>query len=189
VSNVASAITRALSSGGRLARRKHARLAAVLALAGAVTACTPGAYSLDLFREMHYQESQRLQEPNRLAPPPGAVPITGRSPSLTYDQARSATNPVPASAQSREQAKKLFEVNCAVCHGPNADGKSLVADRFAAAGVVPPVDFRSQRVRNRTDGELYWLVTNGIGNMPAFGDLLTDDQRWMLVQYIRNPGQ
>jgi mono/diheme cytochrome c family protein len=96
---------------------------------------------------------------------------------------------MPQSAQNREQAQKLFQVNCAVCHGQAGDGKSLVSERFASAGVVPPVDFRSQRVRSRTDGQLYWLVTNGIGNMPAFHELLTDDQRWMLVQVIRNPGQ
>ena len=173
---------------GRLLGRR-ARFAAILAIAAAVAACTPGAYQIDLFRELHYQPSQRLQEPNRLAPPVGAVPITGRSTALSFDEAAPLQNPIPATAQNREQAQKLFSVNCAVCHGPNADGKSPVADRFATAGVVPPVDFRSPRVRGRTDGQLYWIVTNGVGNMPPFGDLLTDDQRWMLVQVIRNPGQ
>jgi len=169
--------------------RVRARLAAVIALAGVAAACTPGAYQIDLFRELHYQPYQRLQEPNRLAPPPGAVPINGRSPALSFEEASSLQSPVPATAQSREQAQRLFQVNCAVCHGQNADGKSPVAERFATAGVVPPVDFRSQRVRSRSDGQLYWIVTNGVGNMPPFGDLLTDDQRWMLVQVIRNPGQ
>ncbi len=61
-----------------------------------------------------------------------------------------------------------------------------MAERFTAASANPPVDFTSQRVRARTDGELFWLITNGIGNMPPFGDILTDNQRWQLVQVIRN---
>jgi mono/diheme cytochrome c family protein len=164
-------------------------LTTVAALAGALSACTPGAYSLDIFREMHYQPSQRLQEPNRLAPPAQSVPISGRAPAIEWNDASSLQNPYPATAQSREQAQRVFQVNCAVCHGKNADGTSAVADRFKTAGAVPPPDFRSQRVRSRADGELYWLISEGIGNMPPFGELLTDEQRWSLIQVIRNPGQ
>ncbi len=165
--------------------RRPAATVGIIALAGAVAACTPGAYTFDIFREMHYQPSQRLQEPNRLAPPAGAVPLSGRSPVVTWDQAATLQNPVPANDQTRAQGQRLYQVNCGACHGQNADGKSEVSTRFANAGVVPPVDFRSDRARNRSDGQLYWLVTNGIGNMPPFGEILTDDQRWMIVQHIR----
>jgi len=182
-------MSRAVGIGGIRLRGRVTLVTTVLGLSGALAACTPGAYQLDIFREMHYQPSQRLQEPNRLAPPVGAVPISGRAPAIQFDQAGSLQNPYPATAQSREQAQRLFQVNCAVCHGKNADGDSAVAQRFKTAGAVPPVDFRSQRVRSRTDGELYWLISEGVGNMPPFGELLTDEQRWSLIQVIRNPGQ
>jgi mono/diheme cytochrome c family protein len=41
-------------------------------------------------------------------------------------------------------------------------------------------------VRQHTDGELYWIVANGLGNMPAFGDQLTDTDLWSAVLAIRN---
>lgn len=173
-----------LPSGARAARASLA--AAAVGVGITLAACTPGAYSVDLFREMHFQPSQKLQEPNRLAPPVGAVPVSGRAPALTFDEATDLQNPVPANAQTLERAQNIFAVNCAACHGQNADGQSPVADRFSAAGAVPPVNFRDARARNRTDGQLYWILTNGVGNMPPFGDLLTDDQRWTLVRYIRN---
>jgi mono/diheme cytochrome c family protein len=106
---------------------------------------------------------------------------------VSWDQASTLQSPVSSSAQTREQARKLYDVNCSACHGKTANGQSEVASRFSAAGAIPPPDFRSPRVTGRTDGQLYWLVTNGIGNMPPFGDLLTDEQRWMVVQFIRNP--
>jgi mono/diheme cytochrome c family protein len=187
VTDVVSAAIRALKLPGHASWRRPAALVAAVALAGALSACTPGAYTFDIFREMHYQESQRLLEPNRLAPPAGAIPISGKSPAVSFEQAAALQNPVPATDQSRQQARQLFLTNCSACHGRNADGQSEVATRFAAAGAVPPPDFRSSRVQGHTDGQLYWLISNGISNMPPFGDLLTDEQRWTIVQYIRNP--
>jgi mono/diheme cytochrome c family protein len=40
-------------------------------------------------------------------------------------------------------------------------------------------------VRRHTDGELYWIVANGLGNMPAFGDKLTDQDLWSVVTEVR----
>ena len=45
----------------------------LLAVALLAVACTPGAYPIDIFPEMHYAPAQRRLEPNRLAVPPGAV--------------------------------------------------------------------------------------------------------------------
>ena len=147
--------------------------------------CNPGAYPVDLYREMHYQVSQRRLEPDRLAAPPGAVPISGGRPSYTFDEATGLQNPVRRTPESIELGRSTFKVNCAMCHGSTGNGKSLVADLFARSNALPPVDLTGQRARSRTDGQLYWLVTNGIGNMPPFGDLLTENERWALVYTIR----
>ncbi len=155
----------------------------LLALLGA--ACNAGAYPVDIFPEMHYAPAYRRLQPERL-PPPGAVPITGGKPTYTFAQAGGLANPVPATADTLAAAKATYGVNCAMCHGADGHGDSPVAAYFRAAGVVPPVDFASPRVRGRSDGQLYWLVTNGIGNMPPFRDLLTDEQVWSLVDYIRS---
>jgi mono/diheme cytochrome c family protein len=47
------------------------------------------------------------------------------------------------------------------------------------------VDFGSDRVRGRTDGQLFWIIANGLGNMPAFRDLLSERDLWMVVLFVR----
>jgi mono/diheme cytochrome c family protein len=163
-------------------------VAACAGLAGMLllTACTPGQYPIDIFRELHYQQSYRLLQAERLAPPPDAVPVTGGQATYSYEQASAMQSPVGSSPQRLEQAQMLYRVNCAMCHGGDGRGTGMIAERFAANSANPPADLTSQRVRGRSDGELFWIVSNGLGNMPPFGDLLTDDQRWTVIQAIRS---
>jgi len=163
-----------------------ARLLPVLALAMLTLAsCGQGAYPGDIFPEMHHQASFRRLEPQRPAPPEGAVPMDGGHVAYTYDEAGKLTNPVASSPQVMQRAQTLYATNCAMCHGPSGHGDGRVAAYFKAAGRVPPVDYASSRVSSRSDGQLYWLITNGIGGMPAFKDLLSDDDRWTLIYFIR----
>lgn len=150
----------------------------------ALAACSQGAYPGDIFPEMHHQASYRRLEPQRLAPADGAVPVTGGQPSYTFDQAASLSNPVQASAQTMATGQSLYAVNCAMCHGASGHGDGVIAAYFKAAGRVQPVDYNSPRVKARTDGQLFWLITNGIGGMPAFRELLTDQQRWTVIYFI-----
>jgi mono/diheme cytochrome c family protein len=167
--------------------RQPSRLGALgflLAVVAVASACQPGPYPLDVLPEMHYQVSQRILEPDRLAPPPDSVPTSGRRVSLAFDQAGALTNPVPRT-QGLERGRQVFAVNCSACHGKDGHGQSVVAEHFKARGFVPPVDFAAARTQSRTDGQLYWIVVNGLGNMPPFGDLLTDDEVWSAVYAIR----
>jgi mono/diheme cytochrome c family protein len=138
----------------------------------------------NIFPEMHYSPAQRRGEPTRLAPPPDAVPVTGGRPAYTFDEAASLRAPT-AVADASSRGAELYRVNCALCHGPDGRGDSLVAERFRAAGEIPPINLSSDRVRGRTDGQLYWLIGNGIGNMPPFGSLLTEEELWQVVGFVR----
>src|SRR5687768_855565 len=136
-------------------------LAAVATMLGALlSACYPGSYPVDYFREMHYQQSQRLMESERSSPPPGSVPRTGARPVLTFAEAGTLQNPTRRTPEAQAAAAALFKVNCAVCHGERGNGQSFVAERFTAAKQVPPADLTSSRIRSRSDGEIYWIVTN-----------------------------
>lgn len=164
-----------------------ARLLLVAGLAVLAMACNTGAYPLDIFPEMHYQPSHRPLEPQRLTVPEGAVPVTGAAPSFTYAQAQNLTNPLPRTPQGRERAWQIYGVNCATCHGPTGDGQGPMTPYFAGsvAAVVPPVDLAAPRVQSRTDGQLWWILGQGLGNMPPYRQLLSDDDIWLLVQVIR----
>jgi mono/diheme cytochrome c family protein len=159
-----------------------------LGLAALLTvACNSGSYPVDVFPEMHYQPSQRRLEPERLAAPAGAVPVTGAQPRLTFDQAGGLANPVPRTAEAEARARELYRVNCAMCHGSDGRGQGALAPYYNQnpAASVPPTDLAAPRVRARTDGQLYWLLAEGIGNMPAYGTLLTEQELWTVVRAIR----
>jgi mono/diheme cytochrome c family protein len=149
--------------------------------------CATGTYPLDIFPEMHNQPSQRYLEPERRAPPPGAVPVSGARPRLTFEQAANQPNPVPQTTETLARAVELYRVNCATCHGADGRGQGPMAAYFREnpAAPVPPVDLASPRVQQRTDGHLHWLLANGIGNMPAYANLLTDQDLWALVTFVR----
>lgn len=169
-------------------RPRFSVVVAVLLIGLTVVACNSTAtYPIDFFSEMHYQPSWNAQEPPRPGAPETLAPITGGAvPNYTMEEARDLTNPVESNAQSQELGSRLFAVNCAVCHGPNGDGTGRVAGYFRAANAPAPADLRREDIKARTDGELFWIISNGFGEyMPPFGDLITPEQRWALVVHIR----
>jgi mono/diheme cytochrome c family protein len=156
------------------------------ALLPLLAACyTTGAYPVDYFPEMHYGAAYRRQEPPRLAPPTASVPITGRERMYTLPESVALQNPVPASPDNLARAQRLYQVNCSACHGPNGRGDGVVAAWFVHEGQTPPADYTNPGVASLSDGQLYWVVTNGLGGMPPFGSLLTPEERWLLVDFIR----
>lgn len=165
-------------------------LAALIGVSLATAACNPGSYPVDLFSEMHYTPSQKLLEPNRLAAPPDAVPTTGGRLRLPYSHAGSLANPTAGNPQLAASGAHLYAVNCSMCHGDDGHGDGPVARYFKERGTdvvpVPPPDFRDQLVSGYNDGQLYWIISNGVGDMPAFRNLLSDDQTWAVVTYLKD---
>ena len=87
-------------------------------------------------------------------------------------------------AQARpELGKPLYEKACASCHGP--DG---AAQTTAAAAMKPkPTNLVDHRMDSMKDGEIYWVITNGIAkSMPAMKTQLSDSERWQIVHYVRH---
>ena len=173
--------------GSKSGRSGGLFVALVTVLTFGAAACSSGTYPLDVFPEMHYQPSQRFLEPERRTVPRGAVPISGARPRLTFDQAAELPNPLPQTPDTLARAAELYAVNCATCHGADGRGQGPMAAYYRnnPAAPVPPTDLASPRVRQRTDGQLYWLITNGIGNMPPYGDLLAEQDLWAVVTFVR----
>jgi mono/diheme cytochrome c family protein len=80
---------------------------------------------------------------------------------------------------------RLFQENCASCHGDRADGHGP-----ASVGLdPPPADFRSGAVLARhSDAYLYYRVSTGKPGtaMPSFHGALGETQRWEVVSYLRS---
>lgn len=92
-------------------------------------------------------------------------------------------NPVRATTASIASGKHLYTTQCAMCHGANGDGKGdLVADMKLTLR-----DYRDPAsLKDMTDGELFYILTKGKGDMPGEEDRMKPEQRWDLINYIRS---
>lgn len=166
-------------------RRFAATLLAAVALSLLVAACARGTYAVDVFPEMHYNQSTKIQEPPRLSPPDGAVPVTGREVTYTAAEASGLVNPLLRTDDVLAQGRESYRVNCSMCHGVTAQGDGAVGLALEANGYVRPPNLTAPTTQGRTDGDIYFLITSGIFVMPEFGLMLPPDDRWALVQYLR----
>ena len=95
------------------------------------------------------------------------------------------TNPIPDTANSTGQGKKLFADYCSSCHGPDGRG-----DGPASRDLSPPAANIAQMIRMpiATDAYLFWTLSEGGSQfntaMPAFKDVLSETERWHLINYL-----
>lgn len=97
-------------------------------------------------------------------------------------EARETANPIPAAAPSVEHGGRLFQSQCAMCHGTDGKGKGDLAETLSM--LVPDLSSSAFQAAY-TDGELFWVITNGHKRMPADGERFAADLRWHMVNYIR----
>jgi mono/diheme cytochrome c family protein len=82
-------------------------------------------------------------------------------------------NPYSGDAQAAAGGKKLYNQNCATCHGNNLQG------------IGPAPALTTAAVKNAAPGELFWFITNGDLNkgMPSWSQL-PKQQRWQIVTFL-----
>lgn len=99
---------------------------------------------------------------------------------------RNWKNPVPNSQESIRAGMEHFADHCFVCHANNGSGDTS----FGKNMYPKPPDMRARETQNKTDGELFYTIYNGIrlSGMPAFGekDQSDADSTWHLVRFIRH---
>jgi mono/diheme cytochrome c family protein len=94
-------------------------------------------------------------------------------------------NPIQASEESIDEGKQAFTSYCMVCHG--LDGQNTGVP-FAATLSPPVPSLASAEVQAYTDGQLKWIIKNGIypsGMPPSNGDF-SEREMWEMVLYIRH---
>jgi mono/diheme cytochrome c family protein len=84
----------------------------------------------------------------------------------------------PYEGQQPPNARALFHLRCARCHGENGEG----------SGNIPPL--KVERIKAVTAGELFWFITKGDvpNGMPSWASL-PKQQRWQIVSYVQALGQ
>ena len=96
-------------------------------------------------------------------------------------EADNIKNPLQDSSIATADGKKLYTKMCVICHGNKGKG-----DGVAGMALKPrPTNLISSDVQQQTDGAIYWKITEGRAPMAAYKASLSDEQRWQLVNYIR----
>src|SRR5436190_656279 len=162
---------------------------------------------LYIFPDMEWQFKLRPQKPNgfftngRSSQPAVAGTIARGTPVQTttgsvfpYEDAPVNTgfvigttnfveiNPLPITAALLKRGQQRFTINCSPCHGQLADGNGITKKINAMAVVA---NLHDKRMVEMTDGELFYVITNGRNLMGAYGPNVTVQDRWAIVAYLR----
>ena len=174
-----------------------------------------GAHKVEIFTEMHYQPSYKSQEPNRILPPADSVPRTGKEITYNTlkDYTKHFPNPTNPNT-NQEIGRQVYAINCLVCHGPTLKGIDETQREFKSKILTLmdsesnplysrgpyPANLLSEITADSTDSELFAFISWGgrqgfaarekdkVSNspMPKFYYLLTETERWELVNYVRS---
>ena len=111
-----------------------------------------------------------------------ATPAAAAAPGIPPDAAR-MVNPIKPTAESQTHAKKVYGYDCAMCHGATGNGKGdVVADlKLTLKDYTDPT-----ALKDVSDGELFYIIKNGKGQMPGEGDRAKPDDLWNMVILVRS---
>jgi mono/diheme cytochrome c family protein len=95
--------------------------------------------------------------------------------------AKNISNPLTNNSDATAEGKKLYTNMCVVCHGNKGRG-----DGIAGMTLKPkPSNLTQSLVQDQTDGEIFWKITEGRAPMASYKEILSQEQRWQLVNYLR----
>jgi putative copper resistance protein D len=90
---------------------------------------------------------------------------------------------VPYQAASIGIGLRLYQDNCAICHGVNGRGDGPVGRQLRRQ----PADLTAPHTAAHTVGDLFWWISHGIRGsaMPGFEDRVSETERWDLINFLR----
>jgi len=92
-------------------------------------------------------------------------------------------NPLAVNEENLKAGASTYKAMCARCHSTPGDNPSVYGQSF-----YPPAPQLPGGMPNYTDAQLFWTIKHGIRNtgMPAWGNMLSDDEIWQLVSLLKN---
>jgi mono/diheme cytochrome c family protein len=94
-------------------------------------------------------------------------------------------NPIAYTPDAAKEGGEHFQHHCQICHG--LDGQNTGVP-FAGKMDPPVADLSVKDVQDYTDGQLKWIIENGIkpSGMPGWKGILEDEEMWNIIHYIRH---
>ena len=112
-----------------------------------------------------------------------ALPVQGQE-WLVPEKEAATSNPSEYTLENVKLGKAIYTKNCKSCHGDPGKNNPL-------ALLPVPVDIASEKMQANSEGALFYKITNGKGVMPPFGSTISENDCWLLVNFIQNysPGR
>jgi mono/diheme cytochrome c family protein len=89
--------------------------------------------------------------------------------------------PMPVTPELVDRGESRFNIYCSECHGRLGDGNGMIPSR----GYRRPPSFHIDRLRTVPTGHFFDVMTNGFGVMPSYRTMISTQDRWAIVAYIR----
>ncbi|MDX9727752.1 MAG: cytochrome c [Bacteroidales bacterium] len=95
------------------------------------------------------------------------------------DDRKGRLSTFPFTDETRKEGERLYRINCQSCHGDPGRNNYI-------ALVPPPGDPATEKIQKNSDGEIFHKVAVGRGQMPSFRSVLSTDEIWKVVSYLRS---
>ena len=170
-------------------------LTSVLALGGCARGCTSSRPPIHLNPSMDDQPKVLTQTASTFffdgasmrQPVPGTVPIGGLKEDAVFFTGKGAdgqfvaTIPRPVDEALLERGRQRYEIYCQPCHDARGDGQGILFQR----GKVPTATFHQEKILKYSDGQIFDVITNGVGLMPGYRWPIPPADRWAIVAHVR----
>lgn len=145
--------------------------------------------------QMQYSPASLSQTPNAVLPNgmteqmpvPGTVPRGfqpfhyGPGPEEAVRAGAELKNRFEPTKENLARGQQVFSNFCAVCHGTTGAGDGPIIPKYPN-----PVSYHTEQSKNLPDGAMFHVITLGRKNMPAHAALVSADDRWKVILYIRH---
>jgi mono/diheme cytochrome c family protein len=169
--------------------------ASIFALTGCARGCTSSRPPIHLNPSMDNQPKVRPQSASTFffdgsgmrQPVPGTIPMGGLKEDTAFFTGKDADGqfvaaiPVTVDEAFVERGRQRYTIYCQPCHDARGDGKGILFQR----GNVPTATFHQEKMLKYTDGQIFDIMSNGSGLMPAYRWPIPPADRWAIVAYIR----
>ena len=170
-------------------------LISAVPLAGCARGCTSSRPPIHLNPSMDNQPKVRAQSASAFfydgssmrQPVPGTIAIGELKEDVAFFTGKGAdgqfvaTIPVAVDDALLDRGRERYVIYCQPCHDARGDGKGILFQR----GNVPTATFHQEKMLKYSDGQIFDIMTNGQGLMPAYRWPIPPADRWAIVAYVR----
>jgi mono/diheme cytochrome c family protein len=170
-------------------------LISLVAVGGCARGCTSSRPPIHINPSMDDQPKARPQTASAFfyngasmrEPVPGTVPIGGLQEDGPFFTGKGAdgqfvaTIPHPVDDALVERGRQRYAIYCQPCHDARGDGRGILFQR----GNVPTGNFHDEKILKYPDGQIFDVITNGVGLMSGYRWPIPPADRWAIVAYVR----